>query len=193
MTMAIFTSRFQPPGNDLPDLAARVARGENGSFEEFVRLYQSRVARLAHRLLGWGDMEDVVQDVFVIALQKVGGFKGECSLWTWLTVITINRCRSHHRHRRVVQKVMGLLIGRRVEEERSADRASLDDETAREVRLAVGRLKPIHREVVVLFYLEHQSIAAIAELLGTSVRAIEVRLHRARGKLRTALKRFAEA
>jgi RNA polymerase sigma factor (sigma-70 family) len=61
------------------------------------------------------------------------------------------------------------------------------DETNQKVRDAVAALPPRDREVIVLFYLENQSISAIAGLLGSSNNAVEVRLHRARQKLKGAL------
>src|SRR4051812_2729487 len=75
-------------------LAARFARGEPGTFEQLVALHQPRIARLAHRLLGWaGDGDDVVQDVFLTALRNARSFRGQSSLATWLATITLNRCR----------------------------------------------------------------------------------------------------
>src|SRR5947209_2107430 len=75
-------------------LAQRLAGGDPEAFEDIVALYRARVARLAHRLLGWGgDPEDVVQEVFLAALRKAKGFRGQASLWTWLATITVNRCR----------------------------------------------------------------------------------------------------
>ena len=85
---------------DRADLGARLRDGEPGAFESLVSLYQGRIARLAYRLLGWsGDVDDVVQEVFLAALRNAGSFRGEASLWTWLTRITLNRCRTHQRRR----------------------------------------------------------------------------------------------
>ncbi|HET6249270.1 MAG TPA: sigma-70 family RNA polymerase sigma factor [Tepidisphaeraceae bacterium] len=191
MSSALLTSRFTPAPDDPGDLATRVAGGDRGAFDELVRLYSIRVARLAHRLLGWeGDIDDVVQDVFVAALQNATKFKGNSSIWTWLTVITVNRCRSHHRHKKVIRRVMGILFQRRGEHANPADHISLGDENARQVRLAVAGLKPILREAVVLFYLEHKSIDEISRLVGASPAAVEVRLYRAREKLRSSLSSF---
>jgi RNA polymerase sigma factor (sigma-70 family) len=191
MSSAVLTTRLTAGPDDTGDLAARIARGETGVFDELVRLYSIRVARLAHRLLGWdGDVEDVVQDVFVAALQNAGRFKGDSSLWTWMTVITVNRCRSHHRRRKVIRRVMGILLARRMEQADPADSASLGDEISREVRTAVAALKPVFREAIVLFYLEHKSVAEISRLVRASPATVEVRLHRARKKLRSSLKAF---
>jgi len=176
---------------DEGDLARRIACAEPGAFEEFVTLYQPRVTRLTYRLLGWGgDVEDVVQDVFVAALRKAGSFRGDAALWTWLTIITLNRCRTHRRRRLLQFRVHDLLSRGEAGQHAAADRGAIEDETAREVRAAVARLRPKDREVIVLFYLEHRTTGEISRLLSISQNAVEVRLHRARGRLRQTLQRF---
>ena len=170
------------------DLARRIGRAEPGAFEQLVALYQPRVLRLAHRLLGWGDgAEDVVQDVFLAALRKAGTFRGDASLWTWLTIITLNRCRTQRRRNLLRLRAHGLLSRRKPAQAPSSDRPAIEDETALQVRAAVAGLGPKDREAIVLFYLEQRSAGEIAELLSISRNAVEVRLHRARAKLKTAL------
>src|SRR5687767_43159 len=68
-----------------------------GGFEAVVAAYEGKITRLAHRLLGWtgrADVEDVVQDVFFAAFQHRHRFARRANLSTWLTAITVNRCRS---------------------------------------------------------------------------------------------------
>ena len=61
------------------------------------------------------------------------------------------------------------------------------EETSQQVRNAVAALPPRDREVIVLFYLEELPVAQVAQLLGAKPNAIEVRLHRARQRLKTQL------
>src|SRR5947209_5770914 len=101
MTTAGTAEGFALTSSDTTTLERRFADGDAQAFEQVVALYQTRVARLASRLLGWrgdiNDIDDVVQDVFLSALSKARSFRGESSLWTWLTIITLNRCRSQRR------------------------------------------------------------------------------------------------
>lgn len=174
---------------DRADLADRLRCGAPGAFELLVSLYQRRVARLAYRLLGWNaDVDDVVQDVFLRALRNARRYRGDASLWTWLTRITINCCRAHQSRRLILEKLRRALSRRRAAASPPSDGQAICDERARQVRSAVAALPTRSREVVVLFYLEQRSIAEIAALLKTSTNAVEVRLHRARSKLRVALK-----
>jgi RNA polymerase sigma-70 factor (ECF subfamily) len=96
--------------------------------------------------------------------------------------ITINQCRA--RRRRAVLRMTWLrdLWSRRGQPTRHAA-----EETSEQVRAAVAELPPRDREVIVLFYLEELSVAQVAQLLGVKHNAVEVRLHRARQRLKTRL------
>lgn len=188
MTLALMTTRVEPEEDADVELAARLARGDAGALEEVIDLHQSAIARLANRLLGWaGEVDDIVQDIFLTALEKAGTFRGQSSLKTWLTVIALNRCRTHHRRRKIWRRVVATLTARRSTPSPAADQPALSDEVAREVRSAVAVLPSRDREVIVLLYFEHKTPAEIAELVGSSLNAIEVRLHRAKVKLRQSL------
>jgi RNA polymerase sigma factor (sigma-70 family) len=172
-------------------LAQRFASGDPEAFEDVVALYRARVARLAHRLLGWGgDPEDVVQEVFLAALRKAKDFRGRASLWTWLATITVNRCRRQLRRRALWRRF--LFARSREDAAVAADGGALADETNRRVREAVAALPARDREVIVLYHLEESPATEIAELLGVTPNAMQVRLHRARAKLSAALAEFME-
>lgn len=156
-------------------------------FDRLVGAHQDRVARLAHRLLGWtGDVDDVVQDVFLAALRGWSRFRYDSRPETWLTRITINACRAHARRRR---PWLRLLVGRTRADspdalpapERAAGRA--DTETLAAVRTAVRGLPLRQREVVVLYYLEQRPVREIAELLDLRPNTVDARLTRARRAL----------
>jgi RNA polymerase sigma-70 factor (ECF subfamily) len=170
---------------------ARFVRGDRDAFDQIVSLHGPRVTRLAYRLLGWqgAQVEDVVQDVFLAALENGHKFRGDNGLSQWLTAITLNRCRSHIRRRVLTLK---WLRSRPPDEpiDAAADAGSLRDETSAKVRSAVRTLPPRDREVVVLYYLEDRSTSQISQILGASENAIDVRLHRARKRLREILEGF---
>lgn len=158
------------------------------SFENLVAAQEPRVRRLAHRLLGWrdaADVDDVVQDVFLAALKKIESFRGDANIATWLTRVTINRCRTHRRRQLV--KLTWLRRQKTPATAPAADAKSLTDDTNAQVRAAVQSLSPKEREVVVLFYLEDLPVAEVAALLGITRSAADVRLHRARKSLKKRL------
>jgi RNA polymerase sigma-70 factor (ECF subfamily) len=175
-------------------LVGRLRAGEAAAFDEVVESYGPMVSRLAYRLLGWrggdGGVDDVVQDVFVSVLRGARRFDGRSSLSTWITAITVNHCRSLRRRLAAKLRAMTAVFGRarsdRPWQDAADERAIRGDESQR-VREAVRRLKPADREVIVLHYLEHADIQAITGILGISRNAVEVRLHRARVRLKTLL------
>jgi RNA polymerase sigma-70 factor (ECF subfamily) len=169
-------------------LARRFAAGEPGAFDEVVAEYQPRVERLAHRLLGWrgGDVEDAVQDVFLAALTHAGRVRGERGLWSWLATITVNTCRSRMRRAWVLEKVLGRR-SRAEPQSPAADANAEQDEGLRRVRDAIERLPARDREVIVLHCLEGMGTNDAAAVLGISNNAVQVRLHRARQRLRREL------
>jgi len=165
----------------------RTGSDHPAAFEQLIALHEPRVRRLAHRLLGWrdstgSDADDVVQNVFLVALTRLGSFRGDASLATWLTTVTLNQCRSLRR-----KHLLTLRWLRSKEASPPADKAMLTDETSAQVRAAVQSLRPRDREVIVLFYLEELPAAEIARHLNLSPGAVDVRLHRARQRLKEKL------
>ena len=182
---------FHPPTDSLADelaLMRSVADGSAEAFEAIVDRFQMRVGHLARRLLGT-DADDVAQDVFVIVLEKAGRFRGECSLWTWLTRITLNQCRNRIR-RRQVRRRFEQWFRRTDRHSPAADARATEIDEASVVRQAINALPGRDREVIVLVYLEGQSPREIAATLGQTVNGIEVRLSRARGRLREMLQKL---
>jgi RNA polymerase sigma-70 factor, ECF subfamily len=162
------------------------------TFEQLVALYEPRVRRLAHRLLGWAAADaadDIVQDVLLVLLNKLDAFRGDSSLSTWLTRVTINKCRSHQRKRWVRESLFSRHRSTRSSEESSGvDDQPIRDDTNACVRAAVQSLAPRDREVIVLFYLEELSGKEIGRILRISSPAVDTRLHRARQRLKEKLK-----
>ena len=161
----------------------------HGDFEHLVAQHEARIRRLAHRLLGWRDEEvnDIVQDVFLAALNHLDRFRGEASVATWLTRVTINACRTRQRRRWLTLKWLRTARPPHFSEAGS-DQGAVDNETSHRVRSAIQELSAADREVIVLFHLEELPAAQIAELLCVKVNTIQVRLHRARQRLGAKLK-----
>jgi RNA polymerase sigma-70 factor (ECF subfamily) len=170
-------------------LVEKFNQGDESAFDRIVEGYSADIAALANRLLGWpGEVEDIVQDVFLSAFLGLKKFRGECSLKSWLFTITINKCRSY-RYKRMLYfrffsqaaaKASAVLAP-------TADKAQMDDETFDKVRLAVQALPLKYREPVVLRYLQELSMGEIARILSISKNALQVRLSRARKRLRVDL------
>lgn len=170
-------------------LVERFRRGDDSAFDRIVAQHSAEIAALANRLLGWpGEVDDVVQEVFVAAWIGLRKFRGESSLRTWLFTITVNKCRSRRVRRRHCLRVATLEAAEAVESRgRGADSAAMDQETFARVRRAVQMLPPKYREIMVLKYLEGLETDEICVLLAITTNALQVRLNRARKRLREQL------
>ncbi|MEE8451641.1 MAG: RNA polymerase sigma factor [Thermoguttaceae bacterium] len=191
MTQVLLGEPIHPMPFDEYDerLLRRLRRQDEDAFDRLVAAEHARVTRLVARLLGWpSGVEDVVQEVFLAAWRNLPRFRGESDVATWLQRIAINKCRSRQRRwtvrlqwlRREGQNHVPAMAD-------PADRAAIERETRGQVRRSIGRLPPKYREVIVLHYLEEQSLDVIAALLNVRRNTIEVRLHRARSRLKEML------
>lgn len=178
-----------PADRENPVSAALLSRSRQAAFERIVSEHQASVVGLAYRLLGWtGDVDDVVQDVFLAVFNQLDRFESRARFSTWLTTITVNACRTQRRKRLLRLKFMLRAADRaKTAWSTAPDRPALDAESGERVRGAVRGLSPRYREVVVLRYLEEMPIDEIGAVLGLKRNAVEVRLNRARRRLKEML------
>ena len=82
------------------ELAGRIKSGEAAAFEALYHQHASRLYNLASRMAGGAsDAEDLLQDIFLLAYRKVGSYRGESSLGTWLYRLAMNHCLDVLRNR----------------------------------------------------------------------------------------------
>jgi len=167
-------------------------RGDESAFESIVEQYSADVAALANRLLGWpGEVEDVTQEIFLAAFLGLKKFRCDCSLKSWLFTITINKCRTNRykrwlRLRRFSKEFDKVRLPSAFEEK------YMDADEFRHVRRAVAALSAKYREPVVLRYLQEIGTDEISRILGISKNTLNVRLSRARKRLREDLAELIE-
>ena len=171
--------------NNRPD--APSVSVDTKTFAQVVQEHQAFVARLAQRLLGPGhDVDDAVQEVFVAALKNIKKFRREAEIGTWLTRIAINRCRMVLRREERRRRWFGWLQ-KNVKTVYYPQASSFLVEAVSAVREAVYRLPEKYRTSIVLHYFEQMPREEVARLLKISTGALDVRLHRARQRLREFL------
>ena len=129
--------------------------------------------------------DDLLQEVVVEAVRGAEGFRGDAALSTWMCAIARRRLARHYEaERRAEAARAGLrLVTETDAEESRTDALERHDEVVR----ALGRLSPIHRQVLVLKYLDDQSVEAIADLTGRTRTQVQSLLQRARDALRREL------
>ena len=98
MTQADAKLPAESAANNITDdeaLVRRFNQGDGSAFDKIVEKYTADIGQLANRLLHWeGNVEDVVQDIFLAVFLGLKKFSFKCTLKTWLFTITINKCRT---------------------------------------------------------------------------------------------------
>lgn len=153
------------------------------AFDVAYREYAQLVARWARQLGGAGvDVEDVVQDVFVVVSRKLAGFRGEAQLTSWLFEITRKTAANHRRQQR-------WRFWQRSSQTSAASLTSQSGDPLTELErrqraelfyAALDRLPEKYRTVLVLFEIEGLTTLAIAQLCRLNPATVKVQLHRAR-------------
>jgi RNA polymerase sigma factor (sigma-70 family) len=166
-------------------MAAYVA-GEAGAFDELFRRLAPLLLRvLARQLRSPQAAQDLVQQTFLQLHRARFDFRPDAKLRPWLFTIALNLKREHFRRVQRRPETPLELDGR---SDPSVDPPSFEQaDTDKTVRLALERLPPDHREVIVLHWFEGLSFAEVSELVGASVSAVKVRAHRGYVALRTLL------
>ena len=171
---------------------ARAAAGDRGAFERLYRQHVNRVYSLCARMTtDRGRAEELTQDVFVRAWEKLHLFRGESSFSTWLHRLTVNLVlnarksdgRQRGRFDEVNDEAGGLdaMPGTVGSPLPPGDMLDLED--------AIGRLPRGARRVFILHDVEGYKHEEIAEMLGVTSGATKAQLHRARLLLREAMNR----
>jgi RNA polymerase sigma-70 factor (ECF subfamily) len=159
---------------------------EAGGVAQLYRDNGARVAGWAARLLGPGaDVEDVVQEVFLIVQRRLPEFRGDARVTTWLYEITFRVAQGWRRRRRW-RRWLGLEQAVGVDALASAHASPLQELERRQatetVYAVLERLRERDRSLLVLFEIERLSGEQIAALEQTSINNVWSRLHRARAR-----------
>ncbi len=180
------------------ELIAAVLNGETASFEPLVKKYQPRVFATARRYARReSEVEDIVQEVFLKAFQKLRSFRGDAPFEHWLMRLAVRTCydflRAHRRNREMSFADIS------DEESDWLERfganpsdASEQAAAARElVERLLAQLSPAARLVLTLLEIEDRSVKEIAALTGWSLSVVKIRAFRARAEMRKCLEKLA--
>jgi RNA polymerase sigma-70 factor (ECF subfamily) len=167
----------------MPDDALLVSRaallGDRKAFSQLVEAYQSPIRRFFFNLTG-GDEElskDLAQDTFVKAWLNVGSFRAAAKFSTWLYRIAYNIFYDYTRTRKTSADVDVEIWSDRI----AAD--TLDRDFGIDFARALTILKEDERTVLLLFYMEDQTIDKISKIMNHPAGTIKSHLHRGKEKL----------
>jgi len=167
-------------------LIARVLDGHAEDYGYFLERYGQEVMRLVSRLVPQQqDAEELVQDAFVRAYDRLETFGGRSSFSTWICRIAYTTAVSWLRK----QHIKYLSIDDQPQLPDTFVDEALDDETRiDELRRAIAQLKPDEQTLITLFYYDNRPLADIAYILDIETGTIATRLHRIRRKLYLLMK-----
>ncbi|HEY3347705.1 MAG TPA: RNA polymerase sigma factor [Nitrospirota bacterium] len=174
-------------GADDGRLVNATLSGDDEAFAELVRRYKRKVMSTASRLVGYDELDDVCQDIFMKVYGNLAGYRADAPFEHWLMRITVRSCydvlRKLKRERLNIplDEIDFSLSG--PESENSAQALLAKDLLGR----AMKGLKPDERLVVTLLELEEHTVKEVSELTGWSEANVKVRAFRARKALKQIL------
>lgn len=161
--------------------AALVAAVRAGDRDAFGRLYDA-YSRMVHGILlarvPYGEVDDLVQDVFLVALRKIETLRDANAFGPWLAMITRNRAMDFHRRSRDTSELTDDL---------PAANVAAPEAEATEVLNLIRLLPEAYREPLILRFVEGMTGPEIAERTGLAPASVRVNIHRGMKLLRERL------
>jgi RNA polymerase sigma-70 factor (ECF subfamily) len=181
------------------ELIAAALKGDDASFEPLVGKYSPRVFATARRYARReSEIEDIVQEVWIKAFQKLAGFRGDAPFEHWLMRLAVHTCYDFlRRHQRNRESPFSELtepetdwLDRFVTQPESA---SENADAARQlVERILEQMSPAARLIITLLEIEDRSVKEISQLTGWSVPLVKVRAFRARAEMRKLVAKIAK-
>jgi RNA polymerase sigma-70 factor (ECF subfamily) len=183
-------------------LLALLKNGDQDALREIIDKYHDKLFSVANRICNNpSDAEEILQDVYMIALNKIDRFEERSTISTWLYRITVNAALMKLRSQRTDKSNIPIdgytaLLGedenvlRFNEEVRSPDETLMTKEFYEQMRDSVETLPEIYQSVFFLRDVQGYSIKETSKMLHTTPAAIKSRLHRSRFFLREELGQY---
>ena len=165
----------------LENIVHRCQNGERAAFEELFELYQPRLKYYVRRLDSDGaNIDDLLQDIWLTVFKKIRKLKDAQSFAVWLYRIARNRVYDGFRRKdRFVKLPEDDEIG-----VSGGDEPTFDANDAENLHKAMTKLKPYHREVLTLCFIEQMPYQSIADVVGCSIGTVRSRIFYAKQSLR---------
>jgi RNA polymerase sigma-70 factor (ECF subfamily) len=154
-------------------LVEAVRRGDRDAFGRLYDLYGPMVHGILLARVPFDEVDDLVQDVFLLAFKRINTLREAGAFGGWLAMITRNRAVDFHRRKRETEELP----------ENLARPRSVDTEAAEALRL-IRTLPDAYRETLVLRLVEGMTGPEIAERTGLTPASVRVNLHRGMKQLR---------
>ncbi len=180
-------------------LVARAKEGDSTAMEELFLRYRQPVFRLVYRSVqNVDEAEDIVQDVFLKAFERLHSFREQSQFSTWLMRIALNLCtdraRANKRRQELVMREAEYKLDWMTHPE-PADPVQVAQRNAfhEAFYTALNRLPEHHRQMIVMRDLEEMEYEQIARIMKTTVGGVKLRVMRARRALKVQLEPLLRA
>ena len=168
------------------ELIKRTLEGDDNAFGFLDDKYKGAVHALAYRKIGdFHIAEDITQDTFLKAYQKLSTLKRHANFSGWLYVIAARCCLSWLRNNKHPMQSLEQVDAAQVEA--SAEKEYSDDRVRKRLHDALENLPESDRTVLTLHYLGGMTYEEVSRFIGASTGAVKNRLYRARHHLREEL------
>ena len=167
-------------------IVQRCQDGEKAAFEELFEIYQPRLKYYVRRLDGNGtNIDDILQDIWLTVFKKIHSLKDAQSFVVWLYRIARNKVydgfRLKDRFDRLPEDDELPVSG--------TDEPVFDASNAEKLQKALNKLKPNHKEILTLCFIEQMSYQSIAEVVGCSIGTVRSRVFYAKQSLRKEMEK----
>jgi RNA polymerase sigma-70 factor, ECF subfamily len=186
------TNRTADTSTQLVVLVNQAKDGNRSAFARLVDQFHSDVFRMVYyRIRSRSDAEDIAQDVFLKAFQKISTVKDAARFRGWLFSIALNRIRDFQRKKRFrsLFKVEEENIDSQPPVETESDEPEaleqvLKEDFWRQIRSMLDKLSKMEREVFLLRFFDHLNLNEIAGVMKKNESTIKTHLYRALAKFR---------
>jgi len=172
----VTASAFLADSDELVTLVAAAQSGDRAAFDQLYRAHARMVHGLVMSRVPYADVDDLVQDVFMVAMQRLSSLRDPKAFGAWLAAIARTRSIDHLRRQprtEALTDVIGV---------NDSDRSEL-----MAVLAAIARLPLAYRETLTLRFMEGMTGQEIARRTGLTEGSVRVNLHRGMKQLRIEL------
>ncbi len=169
----------------LETIVHRCRAGERAAFEELFEMYQPRLKYYVRRLdCDGANVDDILQDIWLTVVKEIKKLKDAKVFSIWLCRIARNKVYDGFRRREDLA-----VLPEEDELSISGNEPTFDAEDGEKLHTALKNLKPYHREVLTLCFIEQMSYQLIAEVIGCGIGTVRSRVFYAKQSLRKEMER----
>jgi RNA polymerase sigma-70 factor (ECF subfamily) len=164
-------------------IAVRCQLGESEAFRELINLMEARLSYYIRRFIkdehtAW----DILQEVWLVVFQKIKKLRNTSAIRGWLYRITHDKIANYLRDKKIEEKALNELAYKDMN-----DQITFSETEASQIHQLLDKINPVHREALVLYFIEGMEYEEIADVIKCSIGTVKSRLHYAKNTLRALM------